>query len=85
MMYLLYDVNPMKIVQVFLKCVLDIALILHTFVVLNHKGGTALIDASYNGNVEVVKLLLALPGIDYNHENNKVRDRVVTFLWCMLC
>jgi hypothetical protein len=38
------------------------------------QGGTALIDASYNGNVEVVKLLLALPGIDYNHETNKVRD-----------
>jgi hypothetical protein len=35
---------------------------------------TALICASYKGHVEVVKLLVALPGIDYNHEDNEV--------WC---
>jgi hypothetical protein len=33
---------------------------------------TALICASTNGHVEVVKLLLVSPGIDYNHENNEV-------------
>jgi ankyrin repeat protein len=35
---------------------------------------TALSCASYEGHVDVVKLLLALPGIDYNHTNNEV--------WC---
>jgi ankyrin repeat protein len=33
---------------------------------------TALICASDKGHVEVVKLLLALPGIEYNHKNNEV-------------
>jgi hypothetical protein len=33
---------------------------------------TALICASANGHVEVVKLLLASPGIDCNHEDNEV-------------
>jgi hypothetical protein len=28
--------------------------------------------ASEEGRVEVVKLLLASPGIDYNHEDNQV-------------
>jgi hypothetical protein len=30
--------------------------------------------ASMGGRVEVVKLLLALPGIDYNHTDNEVRE-----------
>jgi ankyrin repeat protein len=40
--------------------------------VFDHKGGTALTWASCFGYVEVVKLLLALPGIDYNHQENEV-------------
>jgi hypothetical protein len=36
------------------------------------QGLTALINASNEGHVEVMKLLLALPGIDYNHEDNRV-------------
>jgi hypothetical protein len=34
--------------------------------------GTALINASHKGHVEVAELLLAAPGIDYNHEDNQV-------------
>jgi hypothetical protein len=36
---------------------------------------TALILASTNGHVEVVKLLVALPGLDYNHKNKRVSER----------
>jgi ankyrin repeat protein len=39
---------------------------------LQLQGETALINASNKGHVEVVKLLLSLPGIDCNHENNLV-------------
>jgi hypothetical protein len=41
---------------------------------LQPQNNTALILASDGGHVEVVKLLVALPGIDYNHEDNEV--------WC---
>jgi ankyrin repeat protein len=36
------------------------------------QGYTALINASNFGHIEVVELLLALPGIDYNHADNQV-------------
>jgi hypothetical protein len=42
---------------------------------LAHKSWTALIFASRGGEVEVVSLLLALPGIDYNHETNQVSKK----------
>jgi ankyrin repeat protein len=38
------------------------------------QGDTALIIASLNGHVEVVKLLLAVHGIDYNHGDDQVRE-----------
>jgi hypothetical protein len=43
--------------------------------VLNHKGRTALICAI--DRVEVVKLLLVLPGIDYNHKDNLVKKAFI--------
>jgi ankyrin repeat protein len=42
-------------------------------VLCKSQGRTALISASIEGHVEVVKLLLALPGIDYNHFDDEVR------------
>jgi ankyrin repeat protein len=36
------------------------------------QGDTALAMASMQGHVEVVKLLLAVPGIDYNHADSQV-------------
>jgi ankyrin repeat protein len=38
---------------------------------------TALIWASVKGHIEVVKLLLAVPGIDYNHADNEVKINIV--------
>jgi hypothetical protein len=52
-----------------------------TFVVLNHKGRTELICAI--DRVEVVKLLLALPGIDYNHKDNSVEKAFINPLFHM--
>jgi ankyrin repeat protein len=43
----------------------------------NSQGNTALTYASVKGHIEVAKLLLALPGIDYNHEENEVRINAV--------
>jgi ankyrin repeat protein len=40
--------------------------------VLQPQNNTALICASYGGHIEVVKLLIALPGLDYNHKDNEV-------------
>jgi hypothetical protein len=42
-------------------------------VVFQSQGDTALIVASHRGHVEVVKLLLALHGIDYNHKTDEVK------------
>jgi hypothetical protein len=39
---------------------------------LQPQNNTALICASYGDHVEVVKLLVALPGIDYNHKDDEV-------------
>jgi ankyrin repeat protein len=39
---------------------------------LQPQNDTALICASSEGHIEVAKLLLALPGIDYNHKNIQV-------------
>jgi hypothetical protein len=39
---------------------------------LYFQGEAALFFASTKGYVEMVKLLLALPGIDYNHEDYRV-------------
>jgi ankyrin repeat protein len=44
------------------------------------QGSTALIGACAAGCTEVVKLLLAAPGIDYNHQN----DQVTNLALCML-
>jgi hypothetical protein len=41
------------------------------------QGFSALVNASVGGHVELVKLLLALPGLDYNHATNQVRIDVV--------
>jgi ankyrin repeat protein len=45
------------------------------FVHHSSQGRTALIIASMFGRVEVVKLLLALPGIDYNHIDIEVERK----------
>jgi ankyrin repeat protein len=50
---------------------------------LQPQNNTALILASDRGHVEVVKLLLALPGIDYNHQGSQVSCRYKPFL-CLL-
>jgi hypothetical protein len=47
---------------------------LNSFPLLQPQNDTALNLASFGGHIEVVKLLLALPGTDYNHENVEV--------WC---
>jgi ankyrin repeat protein len=49
---------------------------------LQPQNNTALIYASDEGHVEVVKLLLALPGIDYNHKNDRVWCQYIPLL-CM--
>jgi hypothetical protein len=54
----------------------------HNCVVFNHKGRTTLICAI--DRVEVVKLLLALPGIDYNHKDNSAKKAFINPLIHML-
>jgi ankyrin repeat protein len=49
-----------------------VCLPIHNCVGFVTQGVTALICASANGHVEVVKFLVALPGIDYNHKDNEV-------------
>jgi hypothetical protein len=49
---------------------------------LQPQNNTALTFASDKGHVEVVKLLVALPGIDYNHENDEVWCQYIPLL-CM--
>jgi hypothetical protein len=44
---------------------------------LPSQDNTALIWASFKGHTEVVKLLLALPGLDYNRADNQVRINIV--------
>ena len=40
-----------------------------TFFAIIQHGNTALILVSQKGHIEIVKLLLAHPGIDVNHQN----------------
>jgi ankyrin repeat protein len=46
---------------------------------------TALIWASVKGHIEVVKLLLAVPGIDYNHADDEVRINVLFWMPIEVC
>jgi ankyrin repeat protein len=50
------------------------------FTLSNKKGLTALMLASEAGYLEIVKLLLAVPGINFSHEDYLVRENLIPLL-----
>ena len=62
----------------------------HLPLLLHTQGGTALIEACHNGNLDVAKLLLAVPGIDLEAKNyvssylSAAEDRMDRHQWLLV-